>query len=92
MSDYEGRDRRKWHVKKEISIGDGIAILSAAIAIIYAWNTLDKRISALEQNVAFQQFVDRKQDETQNAFKDRIDKALATINLKLDTLIREAKR
>lgn len=92
MADYEGRDRRRWHVKKEVSIGDAVAMLSAAVAVIYAYSTLDKRLTVLEQAATFQQITDNKQDETLTTFRNRMDAALTRIDSKLDTIIKESRR
>ncbi len=90
-SDYEGEDRRRWHVKKEISLGDIVAIASAVLAVLYAYTTLDKRISLLEVTQVGQQAVDAKQDGDALRYQSRIDMQLAEINRKLDRLI-EARR
>ena len=44
----ESTPPQKWKINKEISFGDIIAFVSAFIAVIYAYTTLDKRISVLE--------------------------------------------
>lgn len=42
------QDEGKWKVKREISLGDLVAIAVAMGGVILAYGTLDKRISVLE--------------------------------------------
>ena len=42
------QDDSKWKVKREISLGDLVAIAVAMGGVILAYGTLDKRISVLE--------------------------------------------
>lgn len=42
------QDEGKWKVKREISLGDLVAIAVAMGGVILAYDTLDKRISVLE--------------------------------------------
>jgi len=51
-NDWEGEDRRareRWKVKKEISLPDIISFLSAALAVVFAYTTLDKRTARPDQ-------------------------------------------
>jgi hypothetical protein len=49
-NENEGRDSfpEGWHLKKEVSIGQIIAILSVAASLMIGWFQMDKRISLLE--------------------------------------------
>jgi hypothetical protein len=76
-----------WTLKKEISLGDLIAFTSAAIAVIYAYSTLDSRVKVLEDNRASQQRTDQRQDEEHIRYQVRIDTTLSQINAKLDRLV-----
>ena len=90
MSDrakYEGEERRRWHIKKEISLGDLIAFASAALAVVYAYTTLDKRVAILESTTIVQKATDTRQDEDSNRYQQRIDDSLREINRKLDRLV-----
>jgi len=84
---YKGEDRRGWHVKKEISIGDLIAFASAALAVLYAYFTIDKRLTIVEQAVTGQVATDARQDSESIRYQQRIDDSLRSMNLKLDRLI-----
>lgn len=88
---YEGPERRSWHLKKEISLGDLIAFTSAALAVVYAYTTLDKRITIIEQVAVVQKVTDEKQDTDFLRYQQRIDESLRDLNRKLDRLI-EARR
>ena len=88
MSQEEfSKDRRRWHVKKEVSLGDGIAIISAALAIVYSYSTLDSRLRILEDVRSIQVRVDQRQDDEAIRYQARIDASLSEINRKLDRLV-----
>jgi hypothetical protein len=80
-------DARGWTLKKEVSIGDLIAFTSAALAVIYAYSTLDSRVKILEEHRVSQQRTDQRQDEEHIRYQVRIDATLAQINAKLDRLM-----
>lgn len=84
---YTGEERRGWHLKKEISLGDVLAITLAAAALFGAYSTLDKRLVQLEATSVFQKQIDVRQDEEALRFQARIDEALRAINAKLDRLV-----
>lgn len=85
--EYEGANRRRWHIKKEISLGDLVAIVSAALAVVYAYTTLDKRVTLLESAAVVQKVTDTKQDEEALRYQARLERAIEEINKKLDRLI-----
>jgi hypothetical protein len=76
-----------WTLKKEVSLGDLIAFTSAALAVIYAYSTLDSRVKILEENKAIQQRNDQRQDDESIRYQARIDATLSQINGKLDRLV-----
>ena len=76
-----------WSIKKEISLGDLIAFAMAFISVVYAYSTLDKRITIVESRQATQREVDQRQDEDGARNVVRNDAQFATINGKLDRLI-----
>lgn len=84
---YDGDERRKWHIKKEVSLGDLIAFASAALAVVYAYTTLDKRIAILEESKLLQKANDERQDHDSMRYQQRIDGTLQEMNRKLDRLI-----
>lgn len=87
MADYEGENRRKWHIKKEISVGDLIAFTAAAGAVVSAYTTLDKRLTIVEDRSTQQATTDKRQDEESIRNQQRIDETLREMNRKLDRLI-----
>ena len=87
MATYDGDERRKWHIKKEVSLGDLIAFASAALAVVYAYTTLDKRIAILETASTVQRETDTRQDTESVRYQQRIDVTLQEMNRKLDRLI-----
>jgi hypothetical protein len=68
--------REKWHLKKEISLGDVIAIVISITAILGAYARLDTRVSLLEQS----------QNYTKAAF-EKIDASIERLSSKIDRLI-----
>ena len=69
-------EREKWRVKKEISLGDVIAIVVSITAILGAYARLDTRVSLLEQSSSY----------TKAAF-DKIDASIEKLSAKIDRLI-----
>jgi len=89
-NDYIGIDRRepeRWRVKKEISITSIIALLSAGLSIVYAYSTLDKRLSILEVAQVSSAQADKNQQADLSKFQDRMNVVLDSINVKLDRII-----
>ena len=72
----EGQTGREWSFKKELSIGDLLAIGIALISIMSAYATLDRRVAVLEQ-----------QYEQQKTNDAEIKGRLSAIDAKLDRLI-----
>lgn len=84
---YDGEERRRWHIKKEVSLGDLIAFASAALAVVYAYTTLDKRVSILEDSDRARQIAEERKNADFIRYQQRIDVTLDRINDKLDRLI-----
>lgn len=76
-----------WRFKKEVAVGDLVAFVTACIAIIVAYSTLDRRLAVLEATVVTQQERDSRQDSDSLRYQQRIDEALREVNRKLDRLI-----
>ncbi len=83
----EEHERRRWHFKKELSLGDLLAVAGAAASVLWAYVTLDTRLTRLETAMAFQKVVDTRQDEEALRYQARIEEAMREINRKLDRLI-----
>ena len=77
----------RWSLRKEISLVDLIAIVSAVIAVIYSWSVMDKRVTIIEEARAAQKTTDDRQDEANVRYQQRIDGTLVEISRKLDRLI-----
>jgi len=90
MTGFDGEDRRspeKWKIKKEVSLADILSFAAAALAVVYAYTTLDKRTSILEAEHAAQEAIDKRQDEELSRVQNRIEMRLDTLDKKLDRLI-----
>lgn len=84
---YEGDERRKWHIKKEISIDNLLAFIAAVFAVLAAYYAMDKRVSILENDLVAQNEKDARQDSDAMRYQQRIDTSLQEMNRKLDRLI-----
>jgi hypothetical protein len=87
---YSGDERRlenKWHFKKDVSLADILSFAAAALAVVYAYTTLDKRVSIVETTLLQQRSVDARQDEDSIRLKASLDITLDRMNLKLDRLL-----
>lgn len=86
-------NNQKWQLRREISIGDVTAIVSAFIAILYSYTTLDKRLTVVENSyqmsLATQKQKDEEQDQNIIRTRNRIDENLKNISEKLDWIIKE---
>ncbi len=94
----EEHERRRWHFKKELSLGDLIAVAGAAASVLWAYTTLEKRQSLTDrelsvqatqiaQIIATQKAVDARQDDEAVRYQARFEEAMREINRKLDRLI-----
>ena len=87
--------KNEWVLKKEVSVGDVVAFIAASVAIIYAYSTLDSRLSVLEiistKGEKMQASIDARQDAEFSRYQQRIDSSLKSINDKLDKLIDKSK-
>lgn len=70
----------KWRIKREVSIGDLLAISSALFTILYAYSTLDKRLTVIEAIQVSQKERDSNQDESARNTRERIERALVRIS------------
>lgn len=77
---YEGENKRKWSVNKEISLGDLICLATAFSGLFMAYNVLNTRIALVEQAQAA---LAAEQDRSVK----RMEQAVSEINHKLDRLI-----
>jgi hypothetical protein len=77
-------DRRqhddRWVIKKEFSLGDGIAIIVAFVSLVSVYYRVDNRLVILETDKAERRvYVDR--------LEDKIDRKFLLIDGKLDRLL-----
>lgn len=86
------KDESRWRIKREISIADILSFVSAGVAVIYAYSTLDKRMSLLEERQAEYQRVVKKQEEEALRLQTRIDMRLDKLDEKMDRLLTQRPR
>ena len=87
---YEGEDRRqpeRWKLKKEVSLADILSFAAAALAVVYAYTTLDKRLTIVEVAAVNNQSANARQDEEALRVQARIDVQLDKLNNKVDRLL-----
>lgn len=68
--------QEKWRVKKEISLGDVIAIVVAVAAVLGSYARLDNRISLLEQSSSFSQAAFSKLEAQIEKLSTKIDRLI----------------
>jgi hypothetical protein len=83
----EEHERRRWHFKKELSLGDLIAVAGAVGSVLWAYNALDARITRLETAISYQKAIDSRQDDDALRYQARFEEAMREINRKLDRLM-----
>lgn len=79
----------RWHVKKEVSLADLLSFASAALAVVYAYTTLDKRVTMLESSLIEARIAAKKQDEELVRLQARIDVRLDRMDEKLERLLQQ---
>jgi hypothetical protein len=87
---YDGEDRRtpeRWKIKKEVSLADLLSFACAALAVVYAYTTLDKRVTVVELSAIEQKAKNTIQDEEALRTQARIDVQLDRLNTKVDRLL-----
>lgn len=90
MEQWDGEDRRepeKWRIKKEVSLADLLSFGAAALAVVYAYTTLDKRMTVVEIATVETKAKNAQQDEENLRVQARIDVRLDKMDEKLDRLI-----
>lgn len=78
--EWDGRNQRKWHMSREVSLADVLALVTALILGSLAYSTVVQRVALLEQGQA-----SIKGDLEQTT--KRLETAMGEINHKLDRLI-----
>lgn len=92
MDNWDGTDRRggqRWRLKREVSVGDLVAFTSAALAVVYAYTTLDKRVTILEASAVAIKDAARDRDQEQVRYQARIEEAIRALSNKLDRVLLE---
>lgn len=79
--------QQKWVLKREVSVGDIVAFTAAFVSVVYAWATLDKRLTIMEEKHATIVRAMYEQGNDVNQLKRDIKEDLQRINDKLDRLM-----
>lgn len=70
-----------------INLGHVLTFLGFIVTGVAMWQTMDKRVTILEETRALQTVIDRKQDTELTDTKKTVREDLKEINAKLDRLI-----
>lgn len=89
--EVDRRAKEPWRVRKEISVGDLIALIMAIFAVVMAWVNLDKRLTRVEDAIALQGRVDARQDEELIRTQVRLEEQLRSVANKLDRLMERVR-
>ncbi len=73
-------EKEKWRVKKEISLGDVVAIVVAITAVLASYASLSTRVSLLEQSDGYKQ-----------AAFAKLEASIEKLALKIDRLIERGR-
>ncbi len=82
----EKRKAQQWAFKKELSLGDIITFCTAALAVMYAYTTLEKRIALIEAVQTRQVLIDAQQDLARAQGASDWRREFDKVNAKLDRL------
>ena len=86
------RDGERWKFNKEIGVVDLITIVSALLAVVYSYTTLDKRVAIVEGAIPALIAADSKGDEDTRRVQDRMEKQMELINQKLDRILERREK
>ena len=78
---------QKWIIKKEVSVGDLIAFSVAALAVVSAYYTIDKRLALLENAQQRQVTTDQTQDLARANIRVELRADLIRIETKVDYIM-----
>lgn len=78
---------RGWRIKKELSVGDIVAFFIAAMAVIAAYYSLDKRLALVETTQTNYAAENKTQDADRANLRSEMISRLNRIDDKLDRLI-----
>lgn len=84
-------DGARWKLRKDISIADLLSFVTASIAVIYAYTTLDKRIAMVEAAVIEAKREARRQDDSLLRLQTSIEQKLDRVDQKIDRLMQRTK-
>lgn len=93
--DYDGEDRRapeRWKLKKEVSLADLLSFTAAALAVVYAYTTLDKRMTVVELMAVETKALNQRQDDDVLRMQARLDVQLDKLHEKLDRISNQIQR
>jgi uncharacterized coiled-coil protein SlyX len=85
-------ENEKWKIRRDISVADLLSFASAALAVIYAYTTLDKRMAIVESALTDQKTVNKQHEEELIRVQARIDMRLDKMDEKLDRLIQRGNK
>lgn len=82
---------KRWKLKRDISIADILSFATAALAVIYAYTTLDKRVTLVESALLEIRQLNKRQEDEALRMQTRIDVRLDKMDEKLERLLARYK-
>lgn len=87
----QNEEDKRWRLKRDISIADLISFATAALAVIYAYTTLDKRVTLVESALMEIRQASKRQEDDSLRMQARIDVRLDKLDEKLERLLARSK-
>lgn len=81
----------KWKIKRDISVADILSFLSAALAVVYAYTTLDKRVTLVEAALVETKTESKRQETAFFQLQANIERKLDKVDEKIDRLMQRQK-
>lgn len=82
---------KRWRLKRDVSVADLISFCTAALAVVYAYTTLDKRVTLVESALLEIRQASKRQEDDSLRMQARIDVRLDKLDEKLERLLARSK-
>lgn len=78
----------RWVIRKDISVGNILTIVTFTFFAVTAYFNMDKRLSIVEEANARQVMIDKTQDEERRALRNEFHERFNKVDDKLEYIIR----
>lgn len=90
--DYEGSDRRQWHLDKTVNIGHLLTTITMVATLLVVLSKFDTRVTVLEQHIEYQKQTNAQHSQADNELKSALREGLEKIDQKLDKIMWSDKK